>query len=280
MSARADPATPRALARLYCPPAQAPVLAALLEIEAEIRAALKSGLEHEVAHARLAFWREECARLTAGAPQHPLTRALAAHFAGDAREVLAPLSGLVELATWDLAQATFASRRELAGYCERWSAALMVPLARAVLPDTPAGTLAFGAALKELELLLSVSADARAGRVRLPLDELESAAVAPAALTAPAAGAPLAQLLGEAHERARRALVAATCAPPAQPALRALLVWGRMSARLSCRAQAALPRLAAPGDHQRPLDGLIAWRIARRADRGRLGSAESDLSHP
>src|SRR3984957_15798220 len=51
MSARAEAATPRALARLYCPPAQAPVLAALLGIEAEIRAALKPGLEHEVAHA-------------------------------------------------------------------------------------------------------------------------------------------------------------------------------------------------------------------------------------
>jgi 15-cis-phytoene synthase len=274
MSARADAATPRALARLYCPPAQAPVLAALLDIECEIRAALKAGLEHGVAHARLAFWREECARLTAGVPEHPLTRALAVHFAGSAREVLAPLSGLVDLATWDLAQATFGSRRELAGYCERWSAAVTGPLARAALAPVPAGTLAFGAALKELELLLAVSADARAGRVRLALDELEAAAVAPADLTAAAAGAALAQLIAQAHARARGALSAATFAPSAQPPLRALLVWGCMSARLSLRAQAALPRLAGPGDHQRPLDGLIAWRIARRADRGRLGGAD------
>jgi phytoene synthase len=279
MSARADPATPRALARLYCPPAQAPVLAALLGIEAEIGAALKAGLEHQVAHARLGFWREECVRLAAGAPQHPLTRALAAHFAGTARAALARVGGLVDLATWDLAGATFGARRELSGYCERWSAALMVPLARAVLPDVPPETLAFGAALKELELLLALTADARAGRVRLPLDELESAAVAPAELTGATAGAALTRLLAEAHAGARRALMAATCAPAAQPALRALLVWGRMSARLSGRAQAALPRLAGPGDHQRPLDGLIAWRVARRADRGRLGSADTD-GHP
>jgi phytoene synthase len=280
MSAKAEPATPRALARLYCPPAQAPVLAALLGIEAEIRVVLRAGLEHQVAHARLAFWREECARLAAGAPEHPLTRALAAHFGDAAPAALASMGGLVDLATWDLAQATFGSRRELTGYCERWSAALLVPLARAALADAPAGALAYGAALKELELLLAVSADARAGRVRLALDELESAAVAPAELTASTAGAPLARLLAAAHGRARGALLGATFAPPAQPALRALLVWGRLSVRLSQRAQAALPALAGPGDHQRPLDGLSAWRIARRADRGRLSGADADLSSP
>jgi len=273
MSARADTATPRALARLYCPEAQAPVLDALLGIEAEIRQALKEGLEHEVAHARLAWWREECARLLGAAPVHPLTRALAGHFAAD-REALAGVGGLVDLATWDLAGATFGSRRELTGYCERWSAALIVPLTRAALPAAPAGALAFGAALKELELLLALGPDARAGRVRLPLDELEAAAIAPAELAGTAAGAALAALIGAAHASARGALAAATFAPQEQPALRALLVWGRMSGRLSQRAQHALPRLARPGDHQRPLDGLSAWRIARRADRGRLGAAD------
>ncbi len=275
MSARADSATPRALARLYCPPTQAPVLEALLGIEAEIRQALKQGLEHEVAHARLAWWREECARLVGAAPVHPLTRALAGHFGASGREALAGVGGLVDLATWDLAGATFGSRRELHGYCERWSAALIVPLARAALAPAPAGALAFGTALKELELLLALSPDARAGRVRLPLDELEAAAIAPAELAGRAAGPALAALIGAAHAGARDALAAATFAPQQQPALRALLVWGHMSGRFSQRAQAALPRLARPGDHQRPLDGLAAWRIARRADRGRLGAADA-----
>lgn len=275
MSARADTATPRALARLYCPPAQAPVLEALLGIEAEIRQALKRGLEHEVAHARLAWWREECARLVGGAPVHPLTRALAGHFGASGHEVLGGVGGLVDLATWDLASATFGSRRELHGYCQRWSAAFIVPLARAALPAGPEGALAFGAALKELELLLDLGPDARAGRVRLPLDELEAAAIAPAELAGPAAGPALSALIGAAHASARGALAAATFAPQEQPTQRALLVWGRMSGRLSQRAQDALPRLAHPGDHQRPLDGITAWRIARRADRGRLGAADS-----
>jgi 15-cis-phytoene synthase len=275
MSAKADPTPARALARLYCPPAQAAVLDALLGIEAEIGAALKAGLEHEVAHARLAWWREECARLVAGVPVHPLTRALSARFAGAARASLEGIGGLVDLASWDLARATFASRRELTGYCERWSAALLLPLAWAALPSAaPADTLAFGAALRELELLLALSAEARAGRVRLALDELDAAAIAPAQLTAATADAPLARLIGEAHGRARRALLAANFAPEAQPALRACLVWAGLSVRYSHRAQAALPELAGAGDHQRPLDGLIAWRIARRAARGRFGAAD------
>ena len=274
MSARADAATPRALARLYCPPAQAAVLEALFGVEAEIGAALKSGLEHEVAHARLAWWREECARLSAGEPLHPLTRALGAHFQGAARAALADLGGLVDLASWDLARATFGSRAELTGYCERWSAALIVPCARAALTAAPAGARAFGAALKELELLLALAPDARAGRVRLPLDALEAAGIAPAELAGATAGTALARLIGEAHARARAALSAATFTPAEQPALRALLVWGRMSGLFSQRAQAALPRLARPGDHQRPLDGLIAWRMARRAARGRLRATD------
>ena len=252
------------------------MLAALLRIEAEIRAALKPGLEHEVAHARLAWWREECARLSAGSPAHPLTRALGAHFAGAARASLTGVGGLVDLATWDLAQATFGSRRELTGYCERWSAALIVPLASAARAVVPESTLAFGAALKELELLLAAAPDAHAGRVRLALDELEAAGIAAAELTGAAAGAALAQLLAQSHGRARAALLAATFAPQAQPALRTLLVWGRMSLLASQRLQAALPRLAAPGEYQRPLDGLTAWRIARRAGRGRLSAADPD----
>ena len=87
------------------------------------------------------------------------------------------------------------------------------------------------------------------------------------------AGAALTRLLGAAHERARQGLVAATFAPEAQPALRALMVWGHMSGLLSKRNQAALPRLRIRVSISARFDGLDAWRIARGADRGRLGAA-------
>ncbi len=203
MSARAEASPARALAWLYCPPAQRAVLGALLAIEAEVRAGVDAPLEHEVAHTRLNWWREECVRLADGSALHPLCRELAAGCAASDRALLAGVGGLVDLARWDLAQATFGSRRELTAYCERWSTALILPWARCAVPGIAAAhVLPVGSALKELELLRSLLPDARAGRVRLPLDELERAGLTPQALTAGTPGEPLRALLA-ARMRAR-----------------------------------------------------------------------------
>jgi len=273
MSARAEASAPRALARLYCPPAQRVLFQSLLGIEAEIGAALARGLEHDVAHARLGWWREECARLAQGAPLHPLTRALAASLPANDRDVLAPVAGFTDLATWDLAGATFQSPRELAAYCERWSAAFVGPLARHAQPDSPPGAaLSLGARLRELELLNALGADARHGRLRLPLEQLKSAGVDPAEAARPQWGAPLVQLATQRHAAARRALAQALAAlaPRAQGPLRPLLVWAALEREHSRRGVRALPRATLPGDHHAPLDGWRAWRSARRADAGRL----------
>jgi phytoene synthase len=272
MPTRAERSAARAFARLYCPPAQQAALGTLLGIEAEIRAGLAPGVDHQVAHTRLGWWREECLRLEAGTPLHPLTQALTAQFAHPERAVLAGVGGLVDLAIWDLAQATFGSRRELEAYCERWSTALVAPLSQLALPQSPP-PVALGARLKELELLNGLGADARAGRVRLPLDELTAAQVPPQALTAGTWSAELSALVRAAHTRARAQLAGAVAAPtPAQQApLRALLVWAEIVAADSRRLSAALPRAALPGDHPALLDGWRAWRAARRAERGRFG---------
>ena len=71
MSARPDLGPTRALAWLYSRDTQRPVLAALTGIEAEVAASLAPGLEHEVAHARLAWWREECRALPPGSASIP-----------------------------------------------------------------------------------------------------------------------------------------------------------------------------------------------------------------
>lgn len=60
-----------------------PALEALAAIDGELHAATRPGIEHTVAHAKLAWWRGEVDRLAAGRPEHPLTRALRAA-AGDA----------------------------------------------------------------------------------------------------------------------------------------------------------------------------------------------------
>src|SRR6185437_16566914 len=155
--------------------------APLLAIEREIAAALRPGLDHGIAHMRLTWFRSECGRCAAGNPVHPASRALLGAAGGPVHPI-----GLVETAEWDLAAATFETRSELAAYCERWASAVTEIAARrntAAMPNTRAAfARRFGASLKELELLTAIAVDARAGRLRLPLDELAQAGFDPAAL--------------------------------------------------------------------------------------------------
>ncbi len=272
MAAAAEPPA-RALARLYCPAPQRSAFEALLGIEAEIRAPLSGGSAHEVAHARLAWWREECLRLAAGNPLHPLTRTLLGHFSAATRPALSAVGGFVDLATWDLAAATFETRRELEAYTVRWSAALVGPLAQLALPERAhPRALALGSRLHELELLNALGADARAGRLRLPLAELAQAQVSPQEPAQWPWRTPLAALVRTRHGQARAGLAhaVAALAPEEQPALAGLLVWAALATAHSQRLLAALPYARGPGDHHAVLDGWRAWRAARRAARGRL----------
>ena len=262
----------RSLAWLYSSTGQRPALAALSALETEIRASLRPGLDHQVAHARLAWWGEECARTAEGRPVHPLTRELAALFAspGSAPLRLAPLAGLagfVDTAVWDLSCATFDTRRELAGYCERWSAAMIVPLVSLALPDSPAvPASALGVPLREIGLLLALAADARSGRLRVPLDELERTRTPTESLAQPPWPPALAELLRRRHRELRESLGAALQAlpPAARPALRGLIVWADLACVASARAERRLPQASTARDHHAPLDGWRAWRAARR----------------
>jgi 15-cis-phytoene synthase len=256
----------RALVWLYSPEGQRPALAALCGIESEIGASLRAGIDHQVAHARLSWWREECARCAAGRPAHPLTRALAACFAGRDPAPLAGLAGLVDAAVWDLAAATFGTRRELCGYCERWAGGIIVPLAQLAAPSgDSAAARALGAALREVELLGRIAQEARAGRVRLPLDELAAAGVDPAQLAGPTFPPALAARLRARHGELRSELDAAVRALPAgsRAPLRALRVWVALARAQSLRAERRLPDAPRESDDHGVLDGWRAWRAAR-----------------
>jgi phytoene synthase len=269
-----DASATRALAWLYAPQPQQPLLAALCAIEQEIGTSLRAGLDHRVAHLRLEWWRAECARSAQGRPAHPLTRALADSFAGRQPAPLAGLTGLVDAAVWDLAGATFETRRELTAYCERWAEAIIVPLAWFAAPevDRAAGR-ALGATLREGELLAHLALEARAGRLRLPLDELATAGVDPARLAQPPWPPALAALLRTRHAGLRAELAAALATLPraAQPGLRPLLVWAALTDTASRRAVRRLPGALAARDDHGSLDGWRAWRAARRAGTGRFG---------
>ncbi|HXY96141.1 MAG TPA: squalene/phytoene synthase family protein [Steroidobacteraceae bacterium] len=267
------PSAMRALAWLYAPGSQRPVLAALGAIEEEIGASLRPGLDHQVAHLRLEWWRAECARTAQGRPAHPLTHALTEAFAGGDPAPLAGLAGLVDTAVWDLAAATPETQRELTGYCERWAEAMVVPLARFAAPQVDAAAIrALGAGLREGELLARLAPDAHAGRLRLPLDELAAAQVDPSRLAVPPWPAALAALVSAQHRALRQKLATAVAGLPreAQPALRTLLVWAALADAASRRAEWRLPQAPSGRDDHAVLDGWRAWRAARRAEAGRF----------
>jgi 15-cis-phytoene synthase len=292
----------RYLAWLYSTDAQKPVLAALLEIEAEIASGLRPGIEHHVAHARLQWWSEEATRYAEGVPVHPLARELLKARAnagvGGRADIAAGspmgIAGSVDTAVWDLASATFETRKELTAYCERWAAAMFETAAGAVTPGgqpaadqlpqaKPPGTVAtaavspspwknLGAAVREVELLTDLARDAHIGRIRIPLDELDRAGVDANSLAKLPWPVPLATLLKERHE-ALRVIIAsnvAAFAPDEQMALRGLLVWVALTWRLSVRAERALPNGIPPRRYDALADGWQAWRAARRAAAGKL----------
>jgi phytoene synthase len=275
------PATPeshsaRYFALLYSPASQRLVLDALFGIEREIFESLRPGLDHHVAHSRLQWWREECERAVVGRPVHPLTRALVDAVTG---AQLAGLCGLVDVAVWDLAGATFETRRELTAYCERWSAAMIEPLAPRKAADAT-GTSdarvinwsALGAAIREIEMLSHLAREAHYGRLRVPLDELESAKADPGALAKPPWPAAVVELLRARHESLRDEITRTLGEVDRvqQPGLRGVLVWAALVRRASQRTERALPDRLRPGRFDSVADAWFAWRIARRATTGRF----------
>jgi phytoene/squalene synthetase len=327
MPATTESHSARYFALLYSPPSQRLVLEALFGIEREVSESLRPGVDHHVAHSRLQWWREECERAAGGRPVHPLTRALVDALRGvsmpgaDAssnveqagtRSTLPPLAGLtgfVDVAVWDLAGATFETRRELTAYCERWAAAMIEPLAARAAGngtggngtggggtggggtdgDGIGGTLsgraggalgdaersnwrALGAAMREIEMLVDLAREAHYGRLRVPLDELETAKVDPTTLAKPPWPGGVAELLRIRHQFLRTELARTLDGVDReqQVTLRGLLVWVALVWRSSYRAERALPGSLLPRRFDAIADAWFAWRIARRATIGQF----------
>jgi phytoene/squalene synthetase len=266
--------TPRYFAWLYAGARMQGILKPLFGIESEVSAALQPGLEHSVAHVRMGWWAEEAARLHGGHALHPLSRALLAQRPAGA--VPADISGLIDVATWDLAAATFETRTELAGYCERWARAVPQLAATWSATDLPAAMAqqfghGIGVALCELDMLVGLEHSARQGRLRIPLEELSALGVLPTALAQPPWPPALCDRLRTRHRDLRRAL-ASSCAvlhaPGHRAALRGLLVWAAVMQQHSRRAEGALPCSWQRSRWNGIGDSLGAWRAARRALNG------------
>jgi phytoene/squalene synthetase len=190
---------------------------------------------------------------------------------------LAGLCGIVDVAVWDLAGATFETRRELDAYCERWAAGMIEPLVAPPSASPASATQttdwrALGAAMREVELLTDLAREAHYGRIRVPLDELECANVDTSTLAKPPWPHVVTEQLRARHESLRNNIsrILIDVDREQQPALRGLLVWAGLSWRSSQRAESALPERLRPGRFDAISDAWYAWRIARRATIGRF----------
>jgi 15-cis-phytoene synthase len=273
-AAAPQPGSARYFCWLYSPKASRARLACLFALEHELLLSVRAQFEHEVAHARLGWWQQELARLAQEAPQHPLTRQLL-HHAKAAGSAPPELQALLDAARWDLAATAAASRAELAPRFTQWGESLFRAVLEAVCAGeapAPAFAAPAGAALAELEALEHLARDARAGRLRLPLDEIDAAGCVPASLATPPWPQGLATMLAARH-RQLRASLARGCqalAPPQQARLCGVLAWCALSAAQSLRVERALPERYRARRSECLRDAFGAWRSARRASLGRL----------
>lgn len=165
----------RYFALLYTPPEQRDAVMAMYVIDAEIRESAQSP-NHDVAHTRLRWWRQEIDRLVNANPQHPATRVLGA-LPGFDRKQFARLHELVVAADMDLARMTYLNLNELRAYCARSGGTVEELIARVLAGSAfdeavHAAATSMGIGVRQTEMLRDVRQDAFDGRLYLPLDEL------------------------------------------------------------------------------------------------------------
>lgn len=159
---------------LFLPPERRRAITALYAFCREVDDVVDECADAAVAHAKLAWWRQELARLYAGEPQHPVTRALQSALEpfGIKHEYLAEIVDGMEM---DLNQNRYADFAALEQYCHRVAGVVGV-LAASIFGYRDERTLAYahtlGLAFQLTNIIRDVGEDSRKGRIYLPLDEL------------------------------------------------------------------------------------------------------------
>jgi len=167
---------------LFLSPERRRAITALYAFCREVDDAVDEPSEPSAAQAALAWWRGEVARLFAGNPQHPVTRALA-----PATEPFgitqARLNEIMDGMEMDLNQSRHLDFAGLQIYCHR-VAGVVGALAAAIFGHRNPKTLDYaerlGLAFQLTNIIRDVGEDARHNRIYIPLDELKRFEVGPA----------------------------------------------------------------------------------------------------
>ena len=159
---------------MFLPAARRRAITALYAFCREVDDVVDECTDPGVARTKLAWWREEVARLYDGKPQHPVTRALA--------DVIAPhgitqdqLLTVIDGMAMDLEYNRYPDFDTLKLYCHR-VAGIVGLMSSRIFGYTDPRTLDYAAALglafQLTNIIRDVGEDARRNRVYLPLDEL------------------------------------------------------------------------------------------------------------
>ena len=157
-----------------------------------------------VAQAKLAWWRDEVARLFAGQPAHPVTLALSEaiepfHLPEDA------FGQIIDGMEMDLGHVRYPDFKALRLYCHR-VAGVVGEVAAQIFGVSDRGTLKYanrlGLAFQLTNIIRDVGEDARRGRIYLPQDELARFGVSESDLLAARGGEHFTQLMAFQCQRA------------------------------------------------------------------------------
>ncbi|HZR70180.1 MAG TPA: presqualene diphosphate synthase HpnD [Burkholderiales bacterium] len=160
---------------LFLPPERRRAITALYAFCREVDDAVDEPSDAAIARARLAWWRDEVARLFRGTPQHPVSQALAPAVR-DFGVTEAGLSEIMDGMEMDLAQTRYLDYAALRLYCHR-VAGVVGRLAAGIFGATDRRTYEYaerlGLAFQLTNIIRDVGEDARKNRIYLPMDEMQ-----------------------------------------------------------------------------------------------------------
>lgn len=171
---------------LFLPPERRRAITALYAYCREVDDVVDECTDAGIARTKLVWWRDEIGKLYAGAPQHPVTKALAPAIAAyhiEQQHMLELIDGMA----MDLDYNRYPDYDTMKLYCHR--VAGVVGLMSASIfgyadPQTLEYAPELGLAFQLTNIIRDVGEDARRNRIYLPLDELEQFGVAEADIQA------------------------------------------------------------------------------------------------
>jgi phytoene synthase len=192
---------------LFLPTERRRAITALYAFCREVDDTVDEATDESVARAKLAWWRKEIGAMLAGAPTHPVTKALEPHllpYSLDGKHLLAIVDGM----EMDLNQTRYLDYPALKRYC--WHVAGVVGILSASIfgatrPETLDYAERLGLAFQLTNIIRDVGEDARKGRIYLPISELQQFQVTAADILNARHSDNFEQLMAFQTERAKKA---------------------------------------------------------------------------